>query len=61
MSAFLHVHPFGANLEYLCSYVHTLDSQVCSHAPPRTPKDAHAEQNATICVLVRCRRGSWSA
>ncbi|XP_077393782.1 ecto-NOX disulfide-thiol exchanger 1-like isoform X2 [Festucalex cinctus] len=30
VSAFLHVHPFGANLEYLCSYVRTLDSQVSS-------------------------------
>ncbi|XP_077435765.1 ecto-NOX disulfide-thiol exchanger 1-like [Vanacampus margaritifer] len=30
MSAFLHVHPFGANLEYLCSYVRSLDSQVSS-------------------------------
>ncbi|XP_049584287.1 ecto-NOX disulfide-thiol exchanger 2 isoform X2 [Syngnathus scovelli] len=30
VSAFLHVHPFGANLEYLCSYVRTLDCQVSS-------------------------------
>ncbi|XP_061697454.1 ecto-NOX disulfide-thiol exchanger 1-like isoform X2 [Syngnathoides biaculeatus] len=30
MSAFLQVHPFGANLEYLWSYVQRLDSQVSS-------------------------------
>ncbi|XP_061647927.1 ecto-NOX disulfide-thiol exchanger 1-like isoform X2 [Phyllopteryx taeniolatus] len=30
MSAFLQVHPFGANLEYLGSYVQRLDSQVSS-------------------------------
>ncbi|TWW80252.1 Ecto-NOX disulfide-thiol exchanger 1 [Takifugu flavidus] len=28
MSTFLHVHPFGANLEYLWSYIQRLDSQV---------------------------------
>ncbi|XP_068602106.1 ecto-NOX disulfide-thiol exchanger 1-like [Brachionichthys hirsutus] len=28
VSTFLHVHPFGANLEYLYSYVRRLDSQV---------------------------------
>lgn len=30
MSTFLHVHPFGANLEYLWSYMQRLDSQVAS-------------------------------
>lgn len=30
MSTFLHVHPFGANLEYLWSYIQRLDSQVAS-------------------------------
>ncbi|XP_077584202.1 ecto-NOX disulfide-thiol exchanger 1-like isoform X3 [Stigmatopora nigra] len=30
MAAFLHVHPFGANLEYLGAYVRTLRSQVSS-------------------------------
>ncbi|KAM8855090.1 ecto-NOX disulfide-thiol exchanger 1 isoform 2-T5 [Spinachia spinachia] len=28
MSTFLHVHPFGANLEYLWSYIQTLDTKV---------------------------------
>uniref|UniRef100_A0A3P8X0X4 Ecto-NOX disulfide-thiol exchanger 1 n=1 Tax=Cynoglossus semilaevis TaxID=244447 RepID=A0A3P8X0X4_CYNSE len=28
ISTFLHVHPFGANLEYLESYIHRLDSKV---------------------------------
>lgn len=28
ISTFLHVHPFGANLEYLWSYIQRLDSQV---------------------------------
>ncbi|XP_054602562.1 ecto-NOX disulfide-thiol exchanger 1 [Nothobranchius furzeri] len=28
MSTFLHVHPFGANLEYLWSYIQRLDSKV---------------------------------
>ncbi|XP_058470198.1 ecto-NOX disulfide-thiol exchanger 1 isoform X3 [Solea solea] len=28
VSTFLHVHPFGANLEYLVSYIHRLDSKV---------------------------------
>nr|XP_019960348.1 PREDICTED: ecto-NOX disulfide-thiol exchanger 1-like [Paralichthys olivaceus] len=28
ISTFLHVHPFGANLEYLVSYIQRLDSKV---------------------------------
>jgi len=28
ISTFLHVHPFGANLEYLWSYIQRLDSKV---------------------------------
>uniref|UniRef100_A0A8C6SPL1 Ecto-NOX disulfide-thiol exchanger 2 n=1 Tax=Neogobius melanostomus TaxID=47308 RepID=A0A8C6SPL1_9GOBI len=28
MSTFLHVHPFGASLEYICSYLQRLDSKV---------------------------------
>ncbi|TMS01797.1 Ecto-NOX disulfide-thiol exchanger 1, partial [Larimichthys crocea] len=27
ISTFLHVHPFGANLEYLWSYIQRLDSK----------------------------------
>uniref|UniRef100_A0A8C6SP05 Ecto-NOX disulfide-thiol exchanger 2 n=1 Tax=Neogobius melanostomus TaxID=47308 RepID=A0A8C6SP05_9GOBI len=28
MSTFLHVHPFGASLEYICSYLQRLDSKI---------------------------------
>lgn len=29
ISTFLHVHPFGASIEYICSYLHRLDNKVC--------------------------------
>lgn len=28
ISTFLHVHPFGASIEYICSYLQRLDSKV---------------------------------
>ncbi|KAF6090347.1 ecto-NOX disulfide-thiol exchanger 2 [Phyllostomus discolor] len=30
ISTFLHVHPFGASIEYICSYLHRLDSKICT-------------------------------
>ncbi|XP_058515082.1 ecto-NOX disulfide-thiol exchanger 2 isoform X2 [Ochotona princeps] len=30
ISTFLHVHPFGASIEYICSYLHRLDNQICT-------------------------------
>ncbi|XP_015263428.1 PREDICTED: ecto-NOX disulfide-thiol exchanger 2 [Gekko japonicus] len=30
ISAFLHVHPFGASIEYICSYLQRLDSKICA-------------------------------
>uniref|UniRef100_A0A8C2LDC0 Ecto-NOX disulfide-thiol exchanger 2 n=1 Tax=Cricetulus griseus TaxID=10029 RepID=A0A8C2LDC0_CRIGR len=30
ISTFLHVHPFGASIEYICSYLHRLDNKVSS-------------------------------
>ncbi|KAJ6663277.1 hypothetical protein lerEdw1_010413 [Lerista edwardsae] len=30
ISTFLHVHPFGANIEYICSYLQRLDSKICA-------------------------------
>lgn len=40
ISTFLHVHPFGASIEYICSYLQRLDSKVGVLAlpgPPRPP------------------------
>ncbi|XP_038172166.1 ecto-NOX disulfide-thiol exchanger 2 isoform X2 [Arvicola amphibius] len=31
ISTFLHVHPFGASIEYICSYLHRLDSKICTN------------------------------
>lgn len=28
ISTFLHVHPFGASIEYICSYLQRLDTKV---------------------------------
>ncbi|XP_059943017.1 ecto-NOX disulfide-thiol exchanger 2 isoform X5 [Mesoplodon densirostris] len=30
ISTFLHVHPFGASIEYICSYLHRLDNKICT-------------------------------
>ncbi|XP_070614422.1 ecto-NOX disulfide-thiol exchanger 2 isoform X1 [Erythrolamprus reginae] len=30
ISTFLHVHPFGASIEYICSYLQRLDSKICT-------------------------------
>ncbi|XP_058052809.1 ecto-NOX disulfide-thiol exchanger 2 isoform X2 [Ahaetulla prasina] len=30
ISTFLHVHPFGASIEYICSYLQRLDSKICA-------------------------------
>ncbi|XP_068930166.1 ecto-NOX disulfide-thiol exchanger 2 isoform X2 [Petaurus breviceps papuanus] len=30
ISAFLHVHPFGASIEYICSYLQRLDTKICT-------------------------------
>lgn len=30
ISTFLHVHPFGANIDYICSYLHQIDSTIRS-------------------------------
>ncbi|XP_078544480.1 ecto-NOX disulfide-thiol exchanger 2 isoform X3 [Lissotriton helveticus] len=30
ISTFLHVHPFGASIEYICSYLQCLDSKICT-------------------------------
>lgn len=35
ISTFLHVHPFGASIEYICSYLQRLDSKVSQ--PPQRP------------------------
>ncbi|XP_077682112.1 ecto-NOX disulfide-thiol exchanger 2 isoform X4 [Eretmochelys imbricata] len=29
ISTFLHVHPFGASIEYICSYLQRLDAKIC--------------------------------
>ncbi|XP_074863579.1 ecto-NOX disulfide-thiol exchanger 2 isoform X3 [Carettochelys insculpta] len=29
ISTFLHVHPFGASIEYICSYLQRLDTKIC--------------------------------
>lgn len=38
ISTFLHVHPFGASIEYICSYLQRLDTKVTnthdSELPP---------------------------
>jgi len=34
ISTFLHVHPFGASIEYICSYLQRLDSKVGVPARP---------------------------
>ncbi|XP_030065405.1 ecto-NOX disulfide-thiol exchanger 2 isoform X3 [Microcaecilia unicolor] len=31
ISTFLHVHPFGASIEYICSYLQRLDSKICTN------------------------------
>lgn len=33
ISTFLHVHPFGASIEYICSYLQRLDSKVGALIP----------------------------
>lgn len=33
ISTFLHVHPFGASIEYICSYLQRLDTKVPQSAP----------------------------
>ncbi|XP_055986262.1 ecto-NOX disulfide-thiol exchanger 2 isoform X2 [Sorex fumeus] len=30
ISTFLHVHPFGASIEYICSYLNRLDNKICT-------------------------------
>ncbi|XP_069469211.1 ecto-NOX disulfide-thiol exchanger 2 isoform X2 [Ambystoma mexicanum] len=30
ISTFLHVHPFGASIEYICSYLQCLDTKICT-------------------------------
>ncbi|XP_056665154.1 ecto-NOX disulfide-thiol exchanger 2 isoform X3 [Monodelphis domestica] len=30
ISTFLHVHPFGASIEYICSYLQRLDTKICT-------------------------------
>ncbi|XP_069070278.1 ecto-NOX disulfide-thiol exchanger 2 isoform X9 [Pleurodeles waltl] len=30
ISTFLHVHPFGASIEYICSYLQCLDAKICT-------------------------------
>ncbi|XP_064422662.1 ecto-NOX disulfide-thiol exchanger 2 isoform X2 [Latimeria chalumnae] len=30
ISTFLHVHPFGASIEYICSYLQRLDNKICT-------------------------------
>ncbi|MEE6528788.1 hypothetical protein FKM82_017380, partial [Ascaphus truei] len=30
ISTFLHVHPRGASMEYICSYLQQVDSKVCT-------------------------------
>lgn len=34
ISTFLHVHPFGASIEYICSYLQRLDSKVSAPTLP---------------------------
>lgn len=40
ISTFLHVHPFGASIEYICSYLQRLDSKVGVRALPRASPGA---------------------
>lgn len=46
ISTFLHVHPFGANIEYLWSYMQQLDSKVS----PFSPADVYGEDSG--CWLL---------
>lgn len=37
ISTFLHVHPFGASIEYICSYLQRLDTKVTGLNESRLP------------------------
>ncbi|KAK2527421.1 Enox2, partial [Columba guinea] len=43
ISTFLHVHPFGASIEYICSYLQRLDSKVDLHRGSGSSHDSTAE------------------
>lgn len=43
ISTFLHVHPFGASIEYICSYLQRLDTKVT---------DSH--ESKLLLLWIRC-------
>lgn len=52
ISTFLHVHPFGASIEYICSYLQRLDTKVTGrhHSELRCGVD---EPGQAVCVYMR--------
>lgn len=54
ISTFLHVHPFGASIEYICSYLQRLDSKVGVPAPPSPPEPAWL-----VCLCSECVWSVW--
>ncbi|MEQ2265062.1 hypothetical protein XENORESO_002259 [Xenotaenia resolanae] len=57
ISTFLHVHPFGANLEYLWSYIQRLDSKVSAgeleHLMVRLPSMFRQELSGVGATLEK--------
>lgn len=56
ISTFLHVHPFGASIEYICSYLQRLDSKVsvATLAVPRATLGAvFVARACSVCVDSR--------
>lgn len=51
ISTFLHVHPFGASIEYICSYLQRLDTKVTgTHDSELPPWNGVAEPSFSISV-----------
>lgn len=49
ISTFLHVHPFGASIEYICSYLQRLDTKVTG---PRDSKCRVLAEQGWVCHTV---------
>lgn len=45
ISTFLHVHPFGASIEYICSYLQRLDTKVT---------DSHESKLLLLWIVCTC-------
>ncbi|XP_060039064.1 ecto-NOX disulfide-thiol exchanger 2 isoform X6 [Erinaceus europaeus] len=53
ISTFLHVHPFGASIEYICSYLHRLDNKMLSFGGANRASGARICTSDVECLMSR--------